>query len=109
MEPTVCIDTFEEDDIATCNAPPASTIPPHCPKDVLEGCTTGVVNDLCGCEPVGVTPIDLQPTTTEVVVAVGEPPVPPMLPATGTAEGGIAAVGSLLLFLGLGMALAARR
>lgn len=60
-------------------------------RPLQEDCTTGVINELGGCEPVGVIPPDLQddfypppapPTTT--IVAVGEPPIPPTLPATGT-------------------------
>lgn len=31
-------------------------------------CTTGVINELGGCEPVGVTPTDLQPSTTVFVI-----------------------------------------
>jgi hypothetical protein len=44
----VCIDTFENDDISGCF--PAPTEP----------CSTGVINELGECEPVGVTPPDLE-------------------------------------------------
>ena len=54
----------------------------------------------------GVLTTQAECTERETTVTTIEQPT---LPATGTAEGGIAAVGSLLIFLGLGMALAARR
>lgn len=125
-EHTICVDTFENDDVSGCYTQTTTTTEP---------CTTGVINELGGCEPVGVIPVDLQPigaingpatvdietsTTlddipmdsdlvyvTPTVEAVTVYVPPSQLPATG-AESTLAFAGLIVLLAGVGLLRLAR-
>ena len=81
-----------------------------------EVCTTGVTNELGGCEPVGtefnepatVYPPTIPPvrltTTTEAVVTV-----PPDLPSTGNDAMDVSVFGGIVLVIGAFLVVVARR